>query len=237
MTLPKIQHPTFELTVPSSKQKIRYRPFLVKEEKVLLLAQESNELKDMIVAVKQIINNCIVEGEININELPSFDIEYIFLRLRANSVSDVSKLRFTDPETGKDTDVEVDLKEVEITWDDTHTNSVQITNDIVLEMKYPTYDNLMEIEFDMQSATKSTMAMIKTCVDKIYSGPEGEQVSEFKDHTDKEIDEFIDSLTTENFADIQHFFNTMPTLEHTIDYKLGNKKKKHTFKGIGDFFP
>ena len=236
MALPKIQHPTFELTIPSNKQKIRYRPFLVKEEKILLLAQESNDMKDMIVAVKQIINNCIVEGDVNIDQLPSFDIEYMFLKLRANSVSDIAKLRFTNPDDGKTTDVEVDLKKVEITWDDNHTADINLTDDIMLTMKYPTYDTIMNVEVDT-STTDITMNMIKQCVDKVYSGPDGEQVDQFKDHSEKEVDEFIDSLTTQNFEDIQNFFNTMPKLEHTINYKMGGKKKTHTFRGIGDFFP
>jgi len=235
MALPVLSHPTFDLTVPSTKEEVVYRPFLVKEEKILLLAQEANNVKDLTRSVKQIINNCIIEGDINVDTSPTFDIEYIFLKLRANSVSDIAKFNIADEETKKEVEIEIDLKEVEIQYTNDHTSTVVLNDVVSLQMKYPTYEILGHMgEGSDQQVVKATFDMIKACIDKVLVGED--EVHEFKDYSNSEVDNFIDSMTSQNFQDIQKFFDTMPRLEHTVDYKIGKRTKTRTFSGLADFF-
>jgi len=233
MALPKIKHPVYELTIPSSKQKAKFRPFLVKEEKVLLLAQESGNTNDMMIAVMQIITNCTVEGDFKVEDLPTFDIEYLFLRIRAASVDDVTKLKFTDPDTKEEKEVSVDLKKIEVIWHDDHSSKIKLNDDMTLEMQYPTYSKLQKLDMEKMNITDTTEKMINICVDKLY---QGEEVFAFKEYTVDEVNEFIESLSSESFKNIQNFFDTMPQLKHTVKYKVGNKNKEHTFTGIADFF-
>ena len=235
MALPVMKHPTFELTVPSSKQKIKYRPFLVKEEKILLLAQSSDSVKDMIQAIKQIIKNCIVESDVDVDLLPSFDIEYIFLKLRVSSVSGTTELTFTDPDTDKPQKVLVDLNNIEVTFPKDEYNIVDVGQGVSLSLRYPTYSDLTEIDLE-NDASKGTMDMIKLCTDQVISGKDHEQVDQFKDYSDAEVDTFLDSLQPDAFTNLQFFFTNMPKLEHTVEYKIGKETKSHTFSGIQDFF-
>jgi len=237
MALPKLKHPTFELTVPSTKQKLIYRPFLVKEEKILLLSQASDKLEDLVRSVKQIINNCIVEGDVNIDMLPTFDIEYIFLKLRANSVSDIAKFSITDKESGKEIDIELDLKDVEIFRPENHELRIDLGNNVSLEMKYPTYDALTKYHDGDETdiAVKATFDMIKVSIDKVLVGED--EVYEFKDYSETEVDNFVESLTSQAFRDVQKFYDTMPRLEHTVEYKVGKRTEKKVFTGLADFFP
>ncbi len=230
MALPIMKHPTFELTVPSTKELLKYRPFLVKEEKILLLAQGSNTSKDLISAVKQIVRNCIIEGDVDVDNSPTFDLEYIFLKLRANSVSDIAKFNLTDDD-GEVTKIELDLNLVEVQHTENHTNIIKLGDNISLEMKYPTYTTLSSLTSD--DAVETTFGMIEKCIDKVI---QGEEIMELKDFSKADVKEFLDSLTSQNFRDIQKFFDEMPKLQHTIDYKLGNKKKSRTFTGLADFF-
>ena len=233
MALPVLSHPTFDLTIPSSKEKVVYRPFLVKEEKILLLAQEANEVKDLTRSVKQIINNCIVEGELDVQNAPTFDLGYIFLKLRANSVSDLAKFKISDEETQKEVDIELDLKDVEIHYTDGHDSKIKLNDVVSLQMKYPTYDTIGTIDENVNQV-KATFDMIKACIDKVLVGED--EVHEFKDYSNSEVDAFIDSLTSQNFQDVQKFFDTMPRLEHTVEYKIGKRTKTRTFSGLADFF-
>ncbi|NMJ87640.1 MAG: baseplate protein [Thaumarchaeota archaeon] len=233
MALPVLSHPTFDLTIPSSKEKVVYRPFLVKEEKILLLAQEANEIKDLTRSVKQIINNCIVEGELDVQNAPTFDLEYIFLKLRANSVSDLAKFKISDEETQKEVDIELDLKDVEIHYTDGHDSKIKLNDVVSLQMRYPTYETIGTIDENVNQV-KATFDMIKACIDKVLVGED--EVHEFKDYSNSEVDAFIDSLTSQNFQDVQKFFDTMPRLEHTVEYKIGKRTKTRTFSGLADFF-
>jgi len=234
MGLPIIKHPTFELTIPSTKQKIKYRPFLVKEEKILLLAQSSENVMDMINAIKQIINNCIVEGNINLDLLPSFDIEYMFLRLRANSVNSISSLTFKDPDDpeGKPQKIDVNLLEINVKWPKDIKNTIDLGDGISMSLKYPTYDEIGSI--NNEDVAEGTMQLIRICADKIYSGVD--TVDDLKDYSEQEIGNFLDSLKGEALKGIQLFFEDMPKLSHTVDYEIKGKKKQHTFEGIADFF-
>jgi len=235
MALPVMKHPTFELTVPSNKQKIKYRPFLVKEEKVLLLAQSSESVKDMIEAIKQIIKNCIVGGDVNVDLLPSFDIEYIFLKLRISSVSGTTELTFTDPDTDKQQKVTVDLNSVKIKFPKDKHNIIDVGQNVTLVLRYPTYSDLTNIDLE-EDISKGTMDMIKACTEQIISGKDQEQVDQFKDYSDADVDTFLDSLQPDAFKNLQFFFTNMPKLEHTVEYKIGGETKSHTFSGIQDFF-
>jgi hypothetical protein len=234
MALPVLSHPIFDLTVPSSKEHITYRPFLVKEEKILLLAQEADNLKDLTRSVKQIINNCIIDGSVDVDHAPTFDIEYIFLKLRSNSVSDIAKFNIVDPETGKEIEVEIDLKIVEVHDTKDHSKIIKLSDEVTLQMKYPTYDILKKVNVEDSSDVTATFEMIKHCIDKIMVGED--EVHEFKDYSNSEIDNFIDSLTSQSFQDVQKFFDTMPRLEHDVDYKIGKKTKTRKFIGLSDFF-
>ena len=235
MALPVLKHPTFELTVPSNKQKIKYRPFLVKEEKILLLAQSSENVKDMIDAIKQIINNCIIEGDVNVDKLPSFDIEYIFLQLRISSVDDKTELSFTDPDTNKQEKVKVDLSAVQVQFPKDNHSIIDVGQGVSLSLRYPTYNDLADIDLEKDVA-KGTMDLIRACTEQVISGKDSEQVDQFKDYTDEEVNAFLDSLPPSSFKSLQRFFTNMPKLEHTIEYEVGKKKKTHTFSGIQDFF-
>jgi len=230
MALPIMKHPTFELTVPSTRATLKYRPFLVKEEKILLLAQGSTNSKDLISAVKQIVRNCIIEGDVDVDNAPTFDLEYIFLKLRANSISDVAKFNLTD-EDGHESKIELDLNTVEVQHTEDHTNMINLGDNITLEMKYPTYTTLGSLKGD--DAIETTFGMIERCIDKVI---QGENVMELKDFSKAEVKEFLESLTSQNFRDIQKFFDQMPKLEHTIEYKVGKEKRTRTFSGLADFF-
>ena len=236
MALPILTHPTFELEIPSTKEKITCRPFLVKEEKILLLAQESGNPSDMIKSVKQIMTNCIVEGSMDVGNAPTFDIEYIFLRLRANSVSQTAKFTINDEETSEEIVAEVDLNTVEVQFDKNHKRDIKLNNDVSLMMRYPTYKSLEVIakSGNTNVTTEITFDMIKSCIDKIYVGDE--EVLELKDYSKKEVNDFVDSFTSENFQDVQNFFDTMPKLEHKIEYKVGKKNKTRVLSGLADFF-
>ena len=233
MGLPILQHPTFELTIPSTSGKLTYRPFLVKEEKVLLIAQESDEVKDLTRAIKQILKNCIIEGDVDVDDSPTFDLEYMFLQLRANSVSNKAKFTIHDPDSKKGIEVELDLKDVAVQYDDNHNSLIKLNDNISLQMKYPTYDTISKFDA-VADVVGTTFGMIRHCVDKVFVGEE--EVHDFKDYSDKEVDEFIDSLTTDNFQAIQTFFDTMPKLRHEVEYKVGKKTKTRTFTGLQDFF-
>lgn len=241
MALPKIQHPLFDLTIPSTKQKIKFRPFLVKEEKILLLAQESNNIEGMVHAIKQIISNCVVE-DIKVDKLPSFDIEYIFIQIRANSVGETAKLQITDKELEKPLLIDVDLREIKVHWQENHKQHIDVTNDVSIDLKYPTYDDVLKLSTNKENNNQEgpiadqTFEMITNCIDKVYSGDNQETIHELKDYTDDESKEFLESLPSEAFKEIQLFFDTMPKLQHTIEYKVKDKIKKHTFSGINDFF-
>jgi len=233
MALPKIATPTYELTVPSSKDTLKYRPFLVKEEKILLLANEANDETEMMVAVKQIINNCTFEG-INVDSLALFDLEYVFLKIRSKSVGEIVNLKLLCEDDGETyVDVKINLDDVEVDFNKDHTNQVQITDEICLIMDYPQYE-FLNTPTD-GSETAFIFKLIKRCIKSIV---EGDTVIERADFTDKELDEFLESLTTQHFQKLQEFFETMPRIRHEVKFKNPNTKKqtKITLEGMQSFF-
>ena len=236
MALPKLTTPTYELEVPSTDEKLKYRPFLVKEEKILLMAMESGENKDIVQAVKQIVTECTF-SKLKLGTMPMFDIEYIFLQIRSKSVGEVSKLNLLCPDDKKTyASVEVDLSKVEVQVDDNHTNKIELTEDMGIIMTYPTIDSFSES--GIQTITASNMLdVIGSCMLQIYE-EKGEKVYECKDQTKKELTDFIESMNTKQFKEIQLFFDTMPKLKHTI--KVTNPKTKKEseiiLNGLNDFF-
>jgi len=233
MALPKIATPTYELTVPSSKDTLKYRPFLVKEEKILLLANEANDEKEMMAAVKQIINNCTFEG-INVDSLALFDLEYVFLKIRSKSVGEIVNLKLLCEDDGETyVDVKINLDDVEVDFNKDHTNQIQITDDVCLIMDYPQYE-FLNTPTD-GSETVFIFKLIKRCIKSIV---EGDTVIERADFTDKELDEFLESLSTQHFQKLQKFFETMPRIRHEVKFKNPNTKKqtKITLEGMQSFF-
>ena len=233
MPLPVINAPTYELTIPSTGQTVQYRPFLVKEEKILLMANEGGEASEIVRAMKQIIGNCIQNGY-NTDNMPLFDVEYIFLKLRSKSVNEFSEVGFRCPECDEVNRVQIDLSGVEISVDDTHSNKVELTNDIGLIMNYPQLDsvNINDLE---SNDVNVVFEVISSCIDSIY---QGEEIHDSGDYTKQEISEFINNLTQEQFLKIQQFFDTMPKLSHTVPYKCGKCEYDEPLllEGLQNFF-
>ncbi|MAG26632.1 hypothetical protein CMI47_13915 [Candidatus Pacearchaeota archaeon] len=233
MPLPVLSTPTYELTIPSSGQTVQYRPFLVKEEKILLMANEGGEASEIVRAMKQIIGNCIQNGY-NTDNMPLFDVEYIFLKLRSKSVNEFSEVGFRCPECDEVNRVQIDLSSVEIFTDDAHSNKVELTNDIGLIMKYPQLDSINMN--DLQSTDVDTIFnVVSSCIDSIY---QGEEIHDSGDYTKEEISEFINNLTQEQFLKIQQFFDTMPKLSHTVPYTCNKCEYDEplVLEGLQNFF-
>ena len=236
MALPKLNTPTYELEVPSTDEKIKYRPFLVKEEKVLMIAMESKDNGQIVNAVKDIVSACTF-NKLDIASIPMFDVEYIFLNIRAKSVGEVSKLKLLCPDDKKTyADVEVDLSKVEVQVDGEHTNKIELTDSMGMIMTYPTIDSFQEGGIQTISAS-NMLEVVGSCILQIYED-NGEKVFQAKDQTKKELTEFIESMNTSQFKQVQKFFDTMPKLKHTIKVKNPKTKKSSeiTLTGLNDFF-
>ena len=236
MALPTINTPTYELEVPSTDQKIKYRPFLVKEEKILLIAMESGKNEDIIQAVKQIVSECTF-NTLKLGDMPMFDVEYIFLQIRSKSVGEVSKLKVLCKDDGKTyANVEVDLTEIEVQVNDDHTNKIELTDEMGVIMKYPTIDSFSTAGISDITA-ENMLDVIVACIDKIYD-KKGEEVYDSKDSTEKELMDFVEQMNTTQFQDVQAFFDSMPKLRHEITVKNPKTKKesKVTLTGLNDFF-
>jgi hypothetical protein len=236
MALPKLTTPTYELELPSTDEKIKYRPFLVKEEKILMMAMESKSSADITQAVKDIVMECTF-NKIDISNMPMFDVEYIFLQIRSKSVGEVSKLKLLCPDDEKTyADVELNLNEVKVQVGDDHTNKIELGDDKGMIMRYPTIDSFKESGIKNITAT-NMLEVISTCILQIYE-EKGEKVYDPKDQTQKELTDFIEQLNTKQFKDVQNFFETMPKLKHEITIKNPKTKKesKITLTGLNDFF-
>ena len=236
MALPKLTTPTYELEIPSTDEKIKYRPFLVKEEKILMMALESKSEKDITQAVKDIVSECTF-NKVNIDNMPMFDVEYIFLQVRSKSVGEVSKLKLLCPDDKKTyADVEVDLNEVKVQVGEDHTNKIDLGNGMGIIMQYPSIDSFKDSGIRDINAS-NMLEVISTCILQIYE-EEGKKVYNSKDQTSKELTDFIEQLNTKQFKDVQKFFDTMPKLKHEITVKNPKTKKesKIVLSGLNDFF-
>ena len=237
MSLPKINTPEYRLTIPSTDEEIRYRPFLVKEEKLLLIASETGDDDATYKAVRNIIKNCVLD-KIDLDKMPLFDMEYIFLNLRAKSVGEIATLKVTCPDDEKtQVDVDVDLTTVQVVMDEKHDARIQLTDDIGVLMAYPSMGTVGVLTNVVEEG-KQTANLFETVANCLYQIWEGEEVHDAMDYSMKDKLAFIDSLNHEQFEKIQNFFDTMPTLKHEI--KITNpktkKKLKVTLSGMNDFF-
>lgn len=234
MALPKIATPTFELTQPSTGKKLSYRPFLVKEEKILLMARESGDKADIYRAIKQIINNCVVEEGFDVNDVPLTDMEYIFIQLRAKSVDNMIKFQIRDEDDGEAYDIEVNLDEVEVQFPkEKHDGVIQIDDTYGVKMKYPSAsisDSLSELE----TINDVMNQMVLECVECIF---DKENTYPWDKETKEEKIKFIDSLPVDAYTRIEEFFDTAPFIEHVVTYKNSKgEEKKIAFRTLNDFF-
>lgn len=241
MPLPKISTPTYELVLPSTGKSIKYRPFLVKEEKVLILALESQDTKQITNAIKQVLKECILTKGIKVEELPTFDIEYIFLNVRGKSVGESIDLIVTCYDDGEtQVPVTVYIDEVQVQKDPNHQTDIHLDDKLVLRMKYPSLDQFIKNNFDFSSAQnesniEKSFDIISSCIEMIYNNEDSWAAS---DCTKKELVEFIEGMNSNQFKKIEHFFETMPKLSHNITVKNPKTGVDNTIKleGLTSFF-
>lgn len=229
MPLPKLSQPIFSLTLPSSGKAVRFRPFTVREEKLLMIAQESGERKDVINTYKQLINNCCIDP-VDVDKLASFDIEYFFINLRSKSVSNIAKVLITNEDDNQQYEVEFNLDKVEVVKDDTVSNNIKLTDAIGVVLQYPTFETLSSVNTDKVDI----LSILRGCIKQIY---EGEEVFDVANYTQNELDEFILSLNKQQMEQIQHFFEKMPKIVARSKYKTQSGQIKDvTIEGIDNFF-
>ena len=237
MPLPKINTPTYELTLPSNGKKIKYRPFLVREEKILIMALETEDQKQITDAVIQILDSCIMTRGVKIESLATFDIEYIFLNVRSKSVGETIKVNIICPDDEKTSvEIPIDLDSIKIKKDKSHTDIVKLDDNLSMKLKYPSMKQFIESNFEAGKETVSnTMEVITSCIDMIYNEEESWNASE---STKKELEEFIDQLDTKQFQTIEKFFDTMPKLSHRIKVKNPKTEVESTviLEGLAAFF-
>ena len=238
MPLPKIVTPTYELELPSSGQTIKYRPFLVKEEKVLVLAMESEDTKQITNAIKAVLKSCVQTKGVKVETLPTFDIEYLFLNIRGKSVGETLEVNIICPDDSETTvTVDINLDEIEVEKSDDHSNKIKLDANLMMEMKYPSLDQFIKNNFDFKEENQmdQSFALIATCIDKIYSE---EEVWATADCTKKEVNEFLESMNSSQFKEIEKFFETMPKLQHTVQVTNPKTKVKNevVLEGLASFF-
>ena len=237
MPLPKINTPTYELTLPSNGKKIKYRPFLVREEKILIMALETEDQKQITSAIIQILTACIMTRNIKLNELATFDIEYLFLNVRSKSVGETISLNLICPDDEKTSvEVSIDLDSIKVKKDKSHTNIVKLDDNLSLKLKYPSMKQFIESNFEAGVETVSnTMDVVISSIDMIYNEEESWNASE---STKKELEDFIDQLNTKQFKLIENFFDTMPKLSHKIKVKNPKTDVESTvlLEGLAAFF-
>lgn len=233
MKLPKIDLPIFEATLPSTGEKVKYRAFTVKEEKIMLIAKESSDVDQIIMSIKQVLSNCIIDKDIN--DLAVFDIEYLLTMIRGKSVNNVIDFSIRDPDTQEEVKLSLDIEDISIIRDDRHTNKVRVNDQYMLYMKYPNFDSYI-VTFS-QKNTDDPMAyydVMVQCMNKLVSE---DTVYKLSDFSPEEVDQFIESLGTDVIGRIQQFFETMPKLRHEIKYKNKNgDEKTFAIEGTDSFF-
>lgn len=238
MPLPRIAAPTYELELPSSGKTIQYRPFLVKEEKVLVIALESEDTKQITTAIKNVIKNCVLTKGLKIESLPTFDIEYLFLNIRGKSVGEELEVNIICPDDEEtQVPVTIDLDDIKVEKNEEHTNKVKLDDTLMMEMKYPSLDQFIKNNFDFkdQNAMDQSFELIASCIDKIYSE---EEVWATEDCTKKELNEFLESMNSSQFKEIETFFETMPKLSHKVKVKNPKTKVESevVLEGLASFF-
>lgn len=238
MPLPKISTPTYELELPSTGQEIQYRPFLVKEEKLLVLALESENTKEITTAIKNVIKSCIQTKNIKVESLPTFDIEYLFLNIRGKSVGEEIEVNVICPDDGETyVPVKINIDEIQVQKNEEHTNKIQVDDNIIMQMKYPSLDQFIKNNFDFSGDTNMDQSfdLVASCIDKIFND---EEVWTSGDVTKKELIDFLEQMNSAQFKQIEKFFETMPKLSHSV--KVKNPKteveSEVILEGLSSFF-
>lgn len=230
MPLPKIDQPLFELTIPSTGDKVKFRPFTVKEEKILLIAQESKEQAQVVTSIKQVLGNCLQNYDID--NLAVFDLEYVLLNLRARSVSNELDIKIKDPDTEEEIEINIDIDNIKLVRKENHSNIIKITDDIMLKMKYPSIDYIANFKED--AAQSELFNIMVGCIDSVI---EGEQVYKLHEFSQQEVNEFLDSLSAKVIGDMQEFFEGVPKMRY--EHKYTNKngvEKTFVAEGTETFF-
>lgn len=239
MPLPKINTPTYEMTLPSTGKKIKYRPFLVREEKILILAMESENMKDITNSIIQILSDCILTENVKIESLATFDIEYLFLNVRARSVGETVDVNITCPDDGEtQVEMSIDIDSIKIQKTRGHKNIIKLDDELSMKLRYPSLDQFVENNFEtgeVVSEVGQSLAMISSCIEMIYNQEESWEASEY---SRKELDEFLEQMNTKQFKQIEKFFTTMPKLSHTIAVKNPETgvESEVVLEGLASFF-
>tara|TARA_A100001201_G_scaffold89209_4_gene78160 strand:+ start:4291 stop:5010 length:720 start_codon:yes stop_codon:yes gene_type:complete len=238
MPLPTIATPTYDLVLPSTGKKIQFRPFLVKEEKLLVLALESEDTKQISTAVKNVIKSCILTRGVKVDTLPTFDIEYLFLNIRGKSVGEELEVSLVAPDDNETmVPVTINIDDIKVKEFDDHDPKIQLDDTLFMEMKYPSLDQFVKNNFDAEEGTPldQSFELIAQCIDKIYNS---EDVWSIADCTKKEVNEFLESMNSSQFKQIEKFFETMPKLSHDVEIKNPNTGEKSvvTLEGLSSFF-
>tara|TARA_Y100000004_G_scaffold6707_1_gene7607 strand:+ start:1082 stop:1804 length:723 start_codon:yes stop_codon:yes gene_type:complete len=239
MPLPKINTPTYELEIPSTGKKIKYRPFLVREEKILVMALESEDMGQITNAIVEILSDCIITRGVKVAELATFDIEYLFLNVRAKSVGEEIEVNVTCPDDGEtQVELKIGIDTIKVQKDKNHTNIIKLDDTLSMKMKYPSVNQFVENNFEVDTANTGvdqSLDMISSCIEMVYNDDECWSAS---DCTQKEMMEFVEQMNTKQFKEIENFFITMPKLSHTIKVKNPNTKKDNevVLEGLASFF-
>lgn len=239
MPLPKISTPTFELELPSTGKKIKYRPFLVREEKILIMALESEDLKQISDAIVQILSSCILTKTVKVEDLSTFDIEYLFLNVRAKSVGETVEVNVTCPDDGETpVKMEINIDDIKVQRVPEHSDIIKLDDKLSMKLRYPSLNQFVENNFEVSADTSDvdkSLSMISSCIEVVYDEEESWAA---QDCTKKELEEFIEQLNTKQFKEIENFFTTMPKLSHTIEVenpKTGVKSEV-VLEGLASFF-
>ena len=238
MPLPKIATPTYELVLPSTGKNVKYRPFLVKEEKVLVIALESEDTKQITNAIKSVLRSCILTKGIKVEALPTFDIEYLFLNIRGKSVGEELDVTLICPDDGEtEVPVTINLDDIQVQRSEEHTNQIKLDDNLMMELRYPSLDQFIKSNFDFKETNQmdQSFALIAQCIDKIYNEDE---VWATEDCTKKEVNEFLESMNSSQFKEIEKFFDTMPKLKHTLNITnpATGVESEVELEGLASFF-
>ena len=239
MPLPKIATPTYELELPSTGKKIKYRPFLVREEKILIMALESEDTKQISDAIKTVLSDCVMSRGVKVNDLSTFDIEYLFLNVRAKSVGETVEVNITCPDDGEtQVATEIFIDEIKVKKDPEHSNIIKLDDNLSLQMKYPSLNQFVESNFEVgenSSDVDKSLSVITSCINTVFNEEESWSAS---DCTKKELKDFVDQMNTKQFKEVEKFFETMPKLSHTIKVKNPNTEVESevVLEGLASFF-
>ena len=239
MPLPKINTPTYEMTLPSTGKKIKYRPFLVREEKILIMAMETEDMSQITNAIVQILSDCILSKDVKVESLATFDIEYLFLNVRAKSVGETVEVNITCPDDGEtQVEMSINIDTIKIQKTRGHKNIIKLDDELSMKLKYPSLDQFVENNFELSNETSQvgqSLSMISSCIEMIYNAEESWEAS---DCTKDELDDFIGQLNTKQFKEIEKFFTTMPKLSHKIMVKNPNTgvESEVVLEGLASFF-